>query len=173
MIQDMKETFSRRKNPRLRDFDYSTAGAYFITICTENRKNLLSHIVGGDVLDAPCDIELSEYGKIAEKYVNQLSDFYKDIVVEAYTIMPNHIHIMLMIQYVGTSRTSSPTKQHSTVPRFISTLKRFCNKEYGYNIWQRSYNDHIIRDEEDYLLHLRYISENPLKWKLDELYTEE
>lgn len=111
MIQTMKETFSKRKNPRLQDFDYSTAGAYFITICTENRKNLLSHIVGGDVLDAPCDIELSEYGKIAEKYVNQLSDFYKDIVVEAYTIMPNHIHIMLMIQDVGTSRTSSPTKQ--------------------------------------------------------------
>lgn len=113
MIQTMKETFSKRKNPRLQDFDYSTAGAYFITICTENRKNLLSQTVGGDVLDAPCNIELSEYGKIAEKYVNQLSDFYKDIVVEAYTIMSNHIHIMLMIQDVGTSRTSPPTKQHS------------------------------------------------------------
>ena len=87
MIQDMKETFSKRKNPRLQDFDYSTAGAYFITICTEDRKNLLSHIVGGDVLDAPCDIELSEYGKIAEKYVNQLSDFYKDIVVETISFL--------------------------------------------------------------------------------------
>ena len=70
--------------------------------------------------------------------------------------------------------TSPPTvKQHSYVSHFVSTFKRFCNKEYGENIWQRNFNDHIIRNREDYEEHLRYIYENPMSWYYDELYTEE
>ncbi len=52
------------------------------------------------------------------------------------------------------------------------TFKRFCNKKYGKNIWQRGFYDHIIRNDEDYENHLRYIQENPLRWELDELYAE-
>jgi REP element-mobilizing transposase RayT len=118
---------------------------------------------------------LSKYGKIADKYINQLNDFYKDISVESYVIMPNHIHIMLFIKGMenGPSRTPVPTSQNTIVARFLSTFKRFCNKEIGINIWQYRSNDHIIRDRQDHEEHLRYISENPMRWQFDKLYSKE
>ena len=130
-------------------------------------------VVGGDVLDAPTIVELLPYGEIADKYINQLNAFYDYIKVNKYVIMPNHIHIMLFVVENGASRTSPPTKQHSAVSQFVSTFKRFCNKECGGNIWQRHFHDHIIRNREDYEEHLRYIHENPVRWQFDELYTEE
>ena len=169
----MENELPKRKPTRLRDFDYNSSGAYFITICTENRRQILSHIVGGDVLDAPKSTELLLCGKIADKYINQLNDFYDNIKVDKYVIMPNHIHIMLFVSEDGASRTSPPTRQHSVVSQFVSTFKRFCNKEYGCNIWQRHFNDHIIRNRKDYEEHLRYIYENPTRWYYDELYAEE
>ena len=165
--------FPKRKKNRLDTYDYSSCGAYFITICTEDRREILSRIiVGGDVLDAPKKEELLPCGEIAEKYINQLNDFYGDIVVDRYVIMPNHIHIMLFVSENGAPRTSPPTRQHTAVSCFVSTFKRFCNKEYCENIWQRSYYDHVIRDREDYEKHVRYICENPLRWRYDELYSD-
>ena len=155
----------KRKPTRLTDFDYDTPGAYFITICTENKAHILSRIVGGDVLDAP-QINLSSYGKIADKYINQLNDFYNDICVDKYVIMPNHIHLLLSITDNGASRTSPPTVQHSAVSRFVSTFKRFCNKEYGANVWQRHFYDHVIRNQRDYDEIWQYIDNNPRKWVL-------
>jgi REP element-mobilizing transposase RayT len=172
----MENDLSVRKRTRLQGFDYNTVGAYFLTVCTQNRRNVLSRIVGVDVLDDPLNnihVNLLPYGEIADRYINQLNDFYKDIVVDSYVIMPNHIHIMLFVLESGSSRTSTPTKQHSSVSRFVSTFKRFCNKEYGCNIWQRYFNDHIIRDHDDYEAHLRYIQDNPMRWQYDELYTSE
>ena len=154
--------------------DYNTVGAYFITICTKNRRCLLSRIVGDDVLGVPSySTDLSPLGEIANTYINQLNNFYDCLSVEKYVIMPNHIHIMLIVLGNGTPRTSSPTKQTQTVPHFVSTFKRFCNKEYGENIWQRGFHDHIIRNREDYEEHLKYILENPMHWYYDELYSEE
>ena len=147
--------------------------------------NCMPRIVGGDVPDAPKNAELLPYGTIADKYINQLGEFYDHITVDKYVIMPNHIHIMLFVlengvlrtSECGASRTSPPTtttaKQHSAVSQFVSTFKRFCNKEYGGNIWQRHFNDHIIRNREDYEKHIKYICENPLRWYYDELYAEE
>ena len=169
----MENNLPKRKSIRLSDFDYSFAGVYFITICTDNRRQILSKIVGGDVLDAPCSVELLSYGKIADKYIKQLNDFYDDIKVDQYVIMPNHIHMMLDVVDNGASRTSPPTRQHATVSRFVSTLKRFCNKEYGCNIWQRYFYDHVIRNQQDYEEHIKYICENPIYWHLDRLYAEE
>ena len=131
---DKEKELPKRKATRLKNFDYSSSGAYFITICTEDRRQILSRIVGGDVLDAPKNVELLPHGKIAEKYINQLNEFYEHITVDRYVIMPNHIHIMLFVIENGASRTSPPTKQHSAVSQFVSTFKRFCNKEYGRNI---------------------------------------
>ncbi len=170
---DKEKELPKRKPTRLKNFDYATVGAYFITICTEGRRKTLSHIVGGDVLDAPKCVELLPYGKVAEKYINQLSDFYNNVTVDQYVIMPNHIHIMLFVSGDGASRTSPPTKQHSAVSQFVSTLKRFCNKEYGVNIWQRGFYDHVVRGREDYDKIKKYIYENPIRWYYDELYTEE
>ena len=158
----------------MKEFDYNSVGVYFITICTENRRQILSRIVGGDVLDAPQKVELLQCGRIAEKYIHQLNDFYQNIAVDAFVIMPNHIHIMVFLPENGASRTSPPTtRQHSAISRFVSTFKRFCNKEYGENIWQRYYYDHIIRDREDYEKHIKYLYENPIRWYYDELYAEE
>jgi REP element-mobilizing transposase RayT len=168
----MVNEFPKRKRNRLKDHDYSRSGAYFVTICTKNKQNILSNIVGGDVLDAPSRVKLSQYGQIANKYINKLNDFYDHITVTHYVIMPNHIHFILFVFENGASRTSPPT-QHSMTSRFVSTFKRFCNKEYGHNIWQRSFHDHIIRDKKSYEKIAKYISENPLKWKYDCFYTEE
>ena len=164
--------FPERKPTRLRNFDYSSEGAYFVTICTEQRREILSRIVGGDVLDAPNNIELLPCGKIADKYINQMNDYYSNIEINEYVIMPNHIHFILFVSNGGASRTSPPTKQHSTVSQFVASFKRFCNKEYGENIWQREFNDHIIRNRDDYEEHIKYIRENPVRWYYDELYTE-
>ena len=162
----------KRKPTRLKGYDYSTPEAYFVTICTQERKKILSNIIVGDgVLDVPQNI-LANYGEIANKYIKQMNGFYKHISVDKYVIMPNHIHFILSITdlKIGTSRTPSPT--NSEISKFISTFKRFCNREYGKNIWQRSFHDHIIRDEKDYQKIWEYIDTNPLKWELDCFYNE-
>lgn len=172
-----------RKTMRLRGADYNCKGIVFLTLCTEARRCTLSRVVGTGVPDGP-RIELTQYGQIADKYINQLNDFYDELSVESYVIMPNHIHIMLEIKgdinapsmlsgEPGPSRTPVPTVQNSIVSRFVSTFKRFCNKECGKNIWQYRSYDHIIRNARDYEEHLRYIRENPIRWYHDELYTDE
>ena len=132
------DELKKRKNPRLQGFDYNSVGIYFTTICTKNRRCMLSQIVGTGVPDCP-QIKLTKYGEIAEKYIKQLNDCYDHISVEGYVIMPNHIHILLFVKENGQSRTPVPTnidRANSTFSKFISTFKRFCNKEYGMNIWQ-------------------------------------
>lgn len=155
----------KRKHPRLKSYDYSEQGLYFITICVKNREKLLCKIVGRDVLDAP-KTELTAIGKIVEKYINSINNASK-ITVEKYVIMPDHIHLMVFVEnedYYGASGTSRPT--HSLIPRMVSGFKRLSNKEIGRNIWQASYYDHIIRDEKDYLVRWDYIENNPALWLL-------
>jgi len=177
------DDLKKRKTTRLNGADYNRNQTVFLTICTKERQCILSRIVGTGVLDGP-QIELTKYGQIADKYINQLNDFYDDLSVESYVIMPNHIHIMLWVKGAengpsrtpvtdGPSRTPVPTVQNSVPSRFVSTFKRFCNREYGINIWQYRSNDHIIRNRQDYEEHLRYIYENPMRWYYDKLYAEE
>ena len=167
----------KRKPSRLKNYDYSENGAYFITICTKDRKKILSNIiVGTGVLDCP-RIQLLTHGKIAEKYINQLNDFYDNVLVDKYVIMPDHIHLILSVnngqpaqRTVGdacpynANQNIKTDNKNSTVAKFISTFKRFCNKEYGQNIWQPRYYDHIIRNQEDYNEIWEYIENNPRKW---------
>ena len=87
--------------------------------------------------------------------------------------MPNHIHMLLGITENGQSGTPVPTRANSAFSKFISTLKRFCNREYGENIWQARAYDHVIRNRQDYEEHWRYIGENPLRWRDDLLYAKE
>ncbi len=165
----MEKTYFDRKNPRLDGFDYSRDGAYFITICTFNRKRILSDIiVGTGVLDCP-KIDLLYHGKIADKYIREMNDFYDNVSVDKYVIMPDHIHLILSIKN-GQLGTPVPTNtnfkidnKNSQVAKFVSTFKRFCNKEYGENIWQARYFDHIIRNENDYREIWEYIENNPYK----------
>ncbi|MBQ3040230.1 MAG: transposase [Clostridia bacterium] len=166
----------KRKQNRLENFDYSSYGAYFITICTKNRRKILSSIVGDGAYDVPKTV-LTEYGKIVEKYILS-TEKIKNVFIEQYVIMPNHIHMIIFIENKipkyenlrnnGTSRAPSPTNE--TIPHIVSTFKRFCNKDIGENIFQRSFYDHVIRNKQDYEQISKYIYENPTNWEMDELY---
>lgn len=162
----------KRKRNRLTDYDYSQNGLYFITICVKDRQKLLGDIVGGGVLDAP-QIDLSEYGIIVNDIISEINSTYTKLSINKYVIMPNHIHFLIAIydeHENGTSRTPSPT--NAVIPMFVSTFKRFTNKRCCMKLFQRSYHDHIIRDERDYRKIWNYIDTNPAKWQEDCFYTE-
>lgn len=158
-------------------YDYSSNGYYFITICVKNKEKLLCRVVGGGALDAP-RMELTEIGKIAEKYILS-SNNIKDLSIEKYIIMPDHIHMLVFIDDPngmlrdpepngtsrapnGTSRAPSPTGAvNSKLSHMVSTFKRFCNRDIGRNIWQRSFHDHVVRSEKDLAWHYNYVESNP------------
>ncbi len=135
-------------------------------------KCLLSTIVGGDDPGAP-RVELLSYGKIADRNISIMNEIYSDISVDKYVIMPNHIHMLISVNndnyQIGAPRSSPPTAR---IPAFIAAFKRFTGMEIGCNIWQRNYHDHIIRDDDDFLVRWQYIDENPRKWIIgkDEYY---
>ena len=156
--------FKRRKQLRLKKYDYKNNGTYFITICTVGKRHILGKIVGGDAYIAP-NIELSEYGVTVEKYVKNIKG------MDTYTIMPNHIHMIIRIGFDsdGTMWSSSPTRG---IPQLIKSFKTMVSKECGTTIFQRSYYDHIIRSEADYMEKQKYILTNPGKWGEDEYYSQ-
>ncbi|MCL2352811.1 MAG: hypothetical protein FWC55_09805 [Firmicutes bacterium] len=169
-----------RKNLRLKEYDYSSEGAYFITICTKNRSETLSRVGRADP-GAPY-MQLSEFGIIADKYIKTIETHYNDVTVDKYVIMPNHVHLLLCVTSADSSapRSAHPTKRLSPkvtkrtvelIPLIIRVFKRLTNKEYGFDMWQTSYYDHIIRNEEDYLRIWKYTDDNPARWTEDEYYT--
>ena len=157
--------YPERKQNRLADFDYSQPGAYFITVCTQNRKYLLSTIVGADDHIGP-RVRLTKTGEIVQKYLCQIPG------IGAYVIMPNHVHMILHISATdilnGPMWSSALT--NAKIPSLVRTWKTLVSKELGESIWQRSYYDHIIRDEHDYSVKMQYIAENPEKWYFDDYY---
>ena len=162
----------KRKPNRLPLFDYNTPGAYFITICVENRKCILGSVVGGGDHDAP-QVSLSRMGEIVRHNVES-SRQIANIRVDKYVIMPNHIHLILFVDAADPCGPSkSPASANAVVPHYVSTLKRFCHKEIGEIIFQRSYHDHVIRGEKDYLRIWEYIDNNPARWNEDCFYIKE
>ena len=97
----------KRKPTRLRGYDYSTSGAYFLTICVKDKKQLLSKIIVGDDAHIVPKNRLTNIGLVCEKYINNINTKYENVSVDKYVIMPNHIH--LIISLYGTMRASSPT----------------------------------------------------------------
>jgi putative transposase len=156
-----------RKNIRLKDYDYSQNGAYFITICTNKRHEMLGKICRGDYQSpaSGAKISLSEYGLIAEKSINKIVDCYLYVFVDKYVVMPNHIHIILLVQN-GIAKDGRLIIA-PTISTVIQQLKRYVSKQIGFSIWQKSFHDHIIRNEEEYLKICEYIDTNPQKWQDD------
>lgn len=154
--------FSPRRKPlRIRGYDYSTPGAYFITICTAHRRPILSKISVGQGL-APAEVCLSTYGTIAEQTLLQLPSRFPSLRIDRYVIMPNHIHLLLSLT------DSSP---QASVPDVIRTYKSLTTRAcHMPRLFQPSYYDHIIRNQEDYDAVWEYIENNPLKWVEDHLY---
>ena len=174
-----KADLPKRKPTRMHNFDYNSKGAYFITICTQDRKQILSKIAKSydqSVGDGAHDIAktvLSHYGKIVEKYILSTENI-KGVEIDSYIIMPNHIHMIIIIRgnIISNGMSKAPSPTNAMLSHIVSALKRFCNKEIGHNIFQRSFHDHIIRNISDYNRIAKYIYENPLLWEQDCFYTE-
>ncbi len=164
---DPKRLHERKKN-RLEDYNYSSCGVYFITICTLGRRNLFWNQteLTSDLIQSPQNVNLSQYGQIVDDAINSISSAYPTVYVDTYVIMPNHIHVLLQI--CGSEnklQTDSPT-----ISQIVKQLKRYVSKSIGISIWQKSFFDHIVRNRTDYEEHCRYIYENPINWLSDELY---
>lgn len=158
----------KRNNIRLQNYDYSLNGAYFVTICTKDRKCIFGNVVGEDIILPKIlpHTQLNVYGKIVDKAINEIENRYEHIYVNKYIIMPNHIHMIILINSNENGRMiSSPTL--STV---IGSMKRWVSKQIGTPIWQKSFYDHVIRTQSDYDFAWEYTENNSLKWKLDKYY---
>ena len=148
----------QRKINRIPEYDYSTNGAYFVTICAQDRAPILSAIVG-DGFPVPKPI-----GKIAEEIIKQIPDKYPSVSVDKYVIMPDHIHILLRFD-LGTGNPS-PTLG-SVIGWYKYQVTKQVNTQFnttGKRLFQRSYYDHVIRNQQDYDEIWQYIDNNPRKW---------
>lgn len=181
----MKERFPRRKQLRLKEYDYSQEGYYFITICTQNRLQILSKIiddyipnikpVGADSISAQ-NIKLTSVGKLIERVYLNLEKEFPNIKLHDYVIMPNHMHGIIEI-CDRAEMDSAPTinriiqsfKRHSTI-EYIKGVKKGIYKPFDKRIWQRNYYEHVIRNEKEYYLIKQYIQNNPLNWEKDKYY---
>ena len=151
----LDKAYFKRKNPRLKDYDYTLGGYYFITICTAGKKHYFGKIVEDK-------IQLSEIGKLAYNNIENLEKIYNVIKIDKFVVMPNHIHMILIID----------KETDLTLSRIIKQYKEWITKTIMKHIWRKSYYDHIIRNEKDYYRIWKYIDENELKWSLDKYYNE-
>ena len=155
----------KRKPTRLKGYDYSTPRAYFVTICTENRKCLLSNIIVEEGLCALPQNILTPLGNEIEKSIQYINDNYVGVKIDKYIIMPNHIHLILILDDSG--GCGNPPLQN-----VIGQLKSYTTNKFGNVLWQRSYHDHIIRGEKDYQKIWEYIDTNVIRWEKDCFYND-
>ena len=182
----------KRKPNRLKNYDYSQNGAYFVTVCTKDRHEMFGEIINGQPV-------LNEYGLIVKQEIENISNIRKECVVEKFVVMPNHIH--LIVQIVGDDgdrpvrdgnrpAVSRPNnikladciiqqmdcaKQRAdfhpplrkSVSNMVQGLKGAVTRQIGFSLWQRSFHDHIIHNEKDYIRIAEYIENNPANWSKD------
>jgi len=160
----MNESLKRKSN-RIKNYDYSQEGAYFITICTKNHMPLLGEII---VETNSIGLNLSDIGAAIDKAIVNIPKIYDMVEVVKYVIMPNHVHLILLIKYVHDEQRR--TLCAPTVSRVIKHLKGHITKLKGSSLWQKSFHDHIIRNQDDYDRITEYIENNPAKWTEDQYY---
>ena len=129
-----------RHSLRLTNYDYSNKGLYFITICVENCVSLFGEVFDGE-------LKLNLFGEIAKEEWLRTDQIRDNVQLHEFIIMPNHIHILLILDDINVEGTQYSNR----LGVFVSSLKRFTNKKFGRDLWQRSYYDNIIRDEEIFL----------------------
>lgn len=151
--------FPKRKSPRIPGYDYATPNYYFITICTYD-KTCIFGTPG----------RLNEYGKIAEEHLRKIPGLNPRIKLDKYVVMPNHIHVIFIV--TGDNSDSGSRDLSVCIGQFkMSVTKKIRIRENGKKVWQRSFHDHVIRNQNDYEKIWTYIENNPLKWKEDCFYT--
>ena len=161
----MKKTLPNRKPTRLKNYDYSQNGYYFLTICTHNKQKILCNIVGEGLCALP-SVRLTAIGETVKNSIEYINEKYDNVLVDKFVIMPNHVHLIIAIQTGG--HGDPPLQVYDIVGRF----KSFTANNYNGMLWQRSFHDHIIRGEKDYLKIWNYIDTNPQKWNEDCFYIE-
>lgn len=162
-----------RKSNRHKNFDYSTAWWYFVTICTLNHKNYFGRIVN-------TKMHFNDFGKATVANWENICQHYQNASLDEYVIMPNHIHGIIIIEYSDSSVLSiknmdSEFKNPSGKTNLSNIIKGFKigvtknSKDFncGDFKWQRSFYDRIIRDENELYNIRKYIQQNPLKWDLE------
>lgn len=173
-----------RRSIRLPGYDYTSPGAYFVTLCTADRTCLF-----GDVVDGV--MQLNEYGEIAQREWLATAEIRREVELDAFVFMPNHAHIALwFIANVGADgRPPLPTDRDSSVgaqgpaplrraPRSLGALvagyKSTVTKQInilrnmpGADVWQRNYYEHIIRNDRALNAIRAYITDNPVRWEWD------
>ena len=184
---DKENELPKRKPTRLKDFDYSTPGAYFVTICTRDRKHIFSEIVipnaattevtnsavGEGLAPPEYGVKLKPCGEVVQEQLRSLETRFSSVTIEDYIIMPDHIHAILFLHEHAGGASPSPTLD-GVLCAFKSLTSRICKQRYGIEkIFQRSSAEHIIRDREDYETRRKYIYENPMRWYYKYLNAEE
>lgn len=170
---------SHRKSMRLKNYDYTSAGAYFMTICTHDRKCLFGHIDNGKMV-------LNSYGDIVRNVWGDLINHMGGIRLEVFVVMPNHMHGIVMIKRAGLEPAptknaeavgagSKPALSQCGLSEIVRQFKTFSAKRInalrqtaGAPVWQRNYYEHVIRDEKTLFEIREYIENNPKQWDLDE-----
>lgn len=183
---EMEKGLPQRKRLRIKNYDYSQCGFYYITVCTHNKQNLFGEIENNM-------IKLNHVGKIVAFTLNDLPN-HNNINLHQYIIMPNHIHAIIEIpnrreRSVTVLQIESATIKesrnfHGGIPEIIRQFKTFSSKRINsisdiqnnirsqQKIWQKSYYEHIIRNQEEYIRITKYIIENPVKWQSDKLHSD-
>jgi len=151
--------FPKRKSTRLKEYDYSQFGYYFVTICMKNRKDFFAEIVNSKVA-------LTEYGNIVNDVLNTLPNYY-NIEIDYYVIMPDHIHLIIIMD-------KDENKKNYSLSDIIGKFKSFSCKKIREVLeddekfeWQKSFYDRIIRNEKELYQIRKYIQENPLRWDIE------
>lgn len=164
----------KRRSIRLRDYDYSQPGEYFLTICSYNHECFF-----GDVVDD--EMKLNKLGEIVLEEWLRTAEIRQDVELDSFVVMPNHIHgiITLIESGRGTLRRASTKEQFGkptpgSIPTIVRLFKSVVTKRInillntpGQRIWQRGYYEHIIRDDKDLDNVREYIANNPFKWSLE------
>ena len=175
----------KRKNTlRLHGYDYSTVGAYFVTIVSWQREMLFGNIVDGEVV-------LNEMGKIVREEWERTPQIRREVELGTYVIMPNHFHAIVIINEISTvgvhniddirvgATGRSPLRPHGPKPKSLGALiagfkssvtKRIntLHNSPGVPVWQRNYHDRIIRNEREMSRIWDYIESNPARWDDDD-----
>ena len=153
----------KRKPTRLKNFDYSSAGAYFVTICIRDRMHILSEIT----------VKLKPCGEVVKDQLQLIEARFPSVTIEDYVIMPDHIHAVIFLHEKAGGASPSPTLD-DVVCAFKSLTSRSCKQKFGIEkMFQRSSAEHIVRDRDDYETRRKYIYENPMRWYYNHLKTEE
>ncbi|OGI20681.1 MAG: hypothetical protein A3B68_09050 [Candidatus Melainabacteria bacterium RIFCSPHIGHO2_02_FULL_34_12] len=175
MESNYNPAIHHRRSIRLKEFNYSQNGYYFITICTKNRECYLGKIINKKMT-------LSNEGKIVLQYWNELPNHFSNVGLDEYVIMPNHLHGIIVIEndLNNDNRNAqcrggvTPPLQHYTLGQIIAYLKyqttKTINQFYktpGKPFWQRNYYEHIIRNESELTRIHEYIRNNPIQWEFD------